>query len=72
MGYSNFTKVIIYFDHNKRCTRRTFHWYIVEYAIKLHPEESMSIGPLMLQKYPSGVYQPGTPSPETYICLIQT
>ena len=28
MGYSNFTKVIIYFDPKTRCIKKTFHCYI--------------------------------------------
>ena len=31
----------------------------------------MSLGALMLQEYPSGFYQIGTPSPEPKISLIQ-
>ena len=31
----------------------------------------MSLGDLMIQEYPSGVYQPGTPSPDPKVCLIQ-
>ena len=32
----------------------------------------MSLGSLMLQEYPYGVYQPGTLQPESNICLIQS
>ena len=71
MEYSNSTKFIIYFDPKTRCTKKTFHYYIGEYDIKLHSEESMSLGVLMLQEYPSGVYQPGTTSPDPKMCLIQ-
>ena len=31
----------------------------------------MSLGALMTQYYPYGVYQPGTPSPDPKICMIQ-
>ena len=31
----------------------------------------MSLGALMIQEYPSGVYQPGTTSPDPKICLIR-
>ena len=32
----------------------------------------MSLGDLMLQGYPSGVYQPGPPSSYPSICIIRT
>ena len=31
----------------------------------------MSLGALMIQKYPSGVYQPGPPPSNPNICIIQ-
>ena len=65
------TKLIIYFDPKTQHTKRTFHFYIDEYDVKLHPEESMSLGTLMLQEYPSGVYHPVTTSYEPNIILIQ-
>ena len=44
---------------------------IDEYDIKLHPKESISLGALMLQEYPSRAYQPGTLLPDPNIHLIQ-
>ena len=49
MGYSNYTKVIIYFDPKTRRIKRTFNCYIDEYDIKVHPEESVSLVTLILQ-----------------------
>ena len=49
IGNYNITKVIIYFDPKTCRIKRTFHCYIDEYDIKLHPEESMLFGNLMLQ-----------------------
>ena len=72
MGYSNSTKVDIYFDPNACLIKRTFHCYIDEYNITLHQEESMSSGALMLQEYLSGVYQQGNLSTDSKIHLIQT
>ena len=71
MGYSNDTKVFIYFVLKTRCIKRTFHCYIYYYDTKLHPKLSISLGDLMLQEYPSGVYQPDTPPPDPKICPIQ-
>ena len=71
MEYSNSTKFIIYFDPKTRCTKKTFHYYIGEYDIKLHSEESMSLGVLVLQEYPYGVDRPGIPSPDQKIRLVQ-
>ena len=71
MGYSNSTKVIIYFDPKDRCIKRTFHFYIYEYVINLYPKGSMTLGALMIQEYPSGVYQPGTTSHVSNIRMIQ-
>ena len=70
VGYYNTTKVIVYFDPNTRRIKRTFHCCIDEYDIKLHPEKSMSLGSIILHTYSSGVYQPGTPSPDPKICMI--
>ena len=58
MGYSSTTKVILYFDPATRRIKRTFHCYIDEYDVKLHPNESQSIGALHLREYPDG-----TPAP---------
>ena len=44
---------------------------IDDYDVKLHPNESMFLGALMLQEYPYGVYQPGTTPPGQKIILIQ-
>ena len=55
MGYSNSTEVIIYFVHNTSHTKQNFHLYIYECNINLHLDESMSLGDLILQDYPSGV-----------------
>ena len=59
-GYTNSNKAIIYLDSKIHFTKRTFHCYIDEYDVKLHPYESMSLGALISPKYPSGVYQPVT------------
>lgn len=55
MGYPNTTKVVLYFDPESWKVKRTFHCIVDEFDIKLHPEESISLGTLMLQEYPSGV-----------------
>ena len=59
MVYSNYTKVIIYFEPKTCRIKRNVYCYIGEYDIKLNPKESMYLGELMIQEYPSGVYQPG-------------
>ena len=70
-GYPNSTNIIIYFDPKTRRIRKNFHCCIDEYYIKSHQEESISIGDIMIQEYPSGVYQPGTPSHNQNTLLIQ-
>ena len=69
--YSNPIKVIIYFGYKTLCINITLLCYIYEYYFKLHSEESMSLGTLMLQEYPFGVYQPRTTPPDPKIRLIQ-
>ena len=71
MGYSNSTKVIIYFDPKTHRINRTTHCYIAEYDVKIHLEESLYISDIMLQEHPSGVYQPGTTYSDTKIIPIQ-
>ena len=71
IGNSKSTKFIIYFDPKNHLIQRTFHCYIDEYDNKLHPEESIYIDALIIQEYIYGVYQPGTPSPDPKIRLVQ-
>ena len=47
-----------------------FDCYIEDYNIKLHPEESMYLGTLIVQEYPSGFFQPGTLQPVPKVRLI--
>ena len=70
MGYYNSTKLIIYFDPNNHHTKQKFNYNIVEYDIKIHMEEYMSLGDLMIQEYPPGVYQTSTIHPEPIIRII--
>ena len=53
--YSNPKKVIIYFYPKTHCIKRISYCYIYEYDSKLNLDESMSLGDLMLQEYPSEV-----------------
>ena len=72
MGYSDYTKVVIYVDPKTRFINRTFSCYIDKYDIELYPKKSMSFVALVIQEYPYGVYQTGTPSPDPNIHLNQT
>ena len=47
--YYNSAKFIIYFELNTRRVKIIFHFYIDEYDVELHPEESMTFGNLALQ-----------------------
>ena len=71
MVYSNFAKSILYFDPNNCRIKRTVHCCIDHYGVKLNSDKYMSLGALMIQEYPSGVYQPFTTPPDTNIRLIQ-
>ena len=54
MGYSNSTKVILYFDPAAHRIKFSFHCYIDEYDVKLDQNESVSLGVLQLRQYPDG------------------
>ena len=62
---------MIYFDHNTCRIKRNFHCYIDKNDMKLHPKEYMPLDDLVIQEYPSWVYQTGTPSPDPNIRMIQ-
>ena len=53
--YSNSTKVILWFYPITRRMKWTFRCYIDKYDIRIYPCQSMYLGELTIQDFPSGV-----------------